>query len=111
LVAVVQLVAEADSYVTEPEAKHLRSIIKTLGEKAYEAASDAADERFADHDELKAFLKTIERRDARELIYVTALEVVLADTSAKAERDILDWLSRNWHIKTAKANVSGKDSR
>jgi hypothetical protein len=111
LVAVVQLVAEADSYVTEPEAKQLRSIISTLGEKAYQAASDAADERFADHDELKLFLKSIDRQEARELIYVTAMEVVLADSPAQPEREILDWLSRTWHVKLAATDTTPKDSR
>lgn len=99
LVALVQLAAEADSYVTQPEAQRLRGIIKAVGEKAYEAASDQADERFEDVEVLKAFLKTIDRQEARELIYGAVLDIALSDTRVGPEQEILAWLGRNWHVK------------
>jgi hypothetical protein len=34
------------------------------------------------------------------------MEVVLADAPAPAEREILDWLSRNWHVKLAAADTT-----
>ena len=99
LVALVQVLAEADSYVTDPEAQQLRAIMRDLGQKAYQEASDEADRRFEDADALKTFLRSIERQDARELIYATALDVVLSDARVDPEKEILEWLSRAWHIK------------
>lgn len=99
LVALVQAVAEADTYVTDPEARKLRRIIRDIGEKAYQAASDEADNRFPDVEDLKSFLRGIERQDARELIYATALELSLSDTRVGPEKEVLAWLSRNWDVK------------
>jgi hypothetical protein len=99
LVALVQAVAEADTYVTDPEAQNLRGIIRAVGEKKYQAASDEADEKFQDVEDLKAFLKTIDRQEARELIYASALDLSLSDTRVGPEKEVLAWLSRNWNVK------------
>lgn len=99
LVAVVQRVAEADTYVTDPEAQRLRGIVRAVGEKKYQAASDEADRRFEDDEDLKTHLKSIERQDARELIYESALGLSLADTRVGPEQDILKWLSRVWNVR------------
>jgi uncharacterized tellurite resistance protein B-like protein len=108
LVALVQLVAEADTYVTAPEAQKLRAIIRALGEKSYTAASDAADERFEDTEALKTFLRSIERQEARELIYETALEVGLSDARIEGEKEIFDWLARTWELKVRVVEESPK---
>ncbi|MGD9762803.1 MAG: TerB family tellurite resistance protein [Candidatus Binatia bacterium] len=99
LVALLKLVAEADKYVTDPEAKQVRKIIAALGTKAYQAAMDEADRRFEDPEELRRFLQTIDRQEARELIYATLLEVALADAPLRPEIEILQWLERVWHVK------------
>jgi len=99
LVGLVELAIEADGRVTDPEAKQLRAIIAALGTKAYEAAADQADESFGDEDDLWTFLATIKRQEARELIYETVLEVVLADAPLRSEGDLLDRLSRLWQVK------------
>lgn len=99
LVALVQVVAEADTYVTDPEAKKLRGIIRDVGQKKYEAASEDADSRFPDVEDLKSFLRGIERQQARELIYATALDLSLSDTRVGPEKEVLAWLSRNWNVK------------
>jgi hypothetical protein len=107
LVAVVRRVAEADTYVTDPEAQQLRAIIKALGEQAYRDACDVVDGRFADAEQLKTFLRGIERQAARELIYSTGLALSLADSGDRNEKEILEWLSRNWHVKMRIAEEKG----
>lgn len=99
LVALLKVVAEADQYVTDDEAKQVRHVIAAVGRKAYEAAAEQTDGRFQDKAELREFLSTIARQEARELIYETVLEVALADAPVPAETEILDWLARIWNVK------------
>lgn len=98
LVALLEVVAEADQYVTDDEAQEVRRIVKLLGRKAYEAAAEEADRRFEDKAELRSFLPTIARKEARELIFETVLELALADAPVKAEAEVLDWLRDIWDI-------------
>ena len=99
LVALLKAVAEADQYVTDDEAKQVRKVINALGRKAYEAAAEVGDERFQDIEDLRRFLETIPRQEARELIYETLLEVALADAPVKPEAEILEWLRQIWKVK------------
>ena len=110
LVALLARVVEADSYVTDSEATHVHAVIAAVGEKAYEAAADEADRRFASHEELRRFLGTITRVEARELIYETLLEAALADTPMKAEREFLDWVASAWNIQTRIVEPSDEGS-
>lgn len=103
LVAMLAQVVEADTYVTDPEARRVRAIVRALGTTAYDAAVAEGDRRFEDKAELRRFLPTIERQEARELIYETLLETALADTPINAEAEILDWLADIWKIKTRAA--------
>lgn len=98
LVALLEVVAEADQHVTDDEATQVRRIVAALGRKTYEAAAEEVDRRFEDKAELRSFLPTIARKEARELIYETVLEVALADAPVKAEAEILEWLADIWDI-------------
>jgi uncharacterized tellurite resistance protein B-like protein len=100
LVALLARVVEADSYVTDPEATRVRSIIAAVGKKAYQEAAEEADRRFESHEELRRFLPTLTRQEARELIYETLLEAALADAPVRPERELLDWLAHIWNVKT-----------
>lgn len=100
LVALLERVVEADSYVTDSEVRQVHSIIAAVGKKAYEAAVEEVDERFQSYEALRQFLATITRQDARDLIYETLLEAALADAPVKPEREILDWVATTWNVKT-----------
>jgi uncharacterized tellurite resistance protein B-like protein len=110
LVALLGRVVEADTYVTDPEAARVRSIIAAVGQTAYQAAAEEADRRLASHEELRHFLATIKRQEARDLIYETMLEAALADVPVKPEREILDWLADIWSIKTRIIEPTPKES-
>ena len=100
LVGLLEMVAGADRNVTEPELDRMQSIVAAVGVDAYQAAAEAADDRFEDVEELKRFLTTITRQEACEIIYGAALEVVLADAPGGPESDILDWLAGVWKVET-----------
>lgn len=110
LVALLARVVEADSYVTDPEATKVRAIVAALGKDAYQAAIEDADSRFASHEELRRFLPTIKRQEARELIYETLLEAALADVRVRPEREILEWVTDIWNIKTRIVDPSQEGS-
>lgn len=109
LVALLAQVVEADTYVTDPEARRVRAIVRALGTKAYDAAVAEGDRRFEDKAELRRFVPTIERQEARELIYETLLETALVDTPVNAESELLDWLADVWKIKTRAARPGEGD--
>ena len=99
LVALVRLAVGADGYATDDEVKQLRAMIAALGKQTYLRAAQEADERFSDEEDLWRFLTTIKRPQARELIYETVLEAVLADAPSEPETKLLDRLTAIWHIK------------
>ena len=98
LVALVEVVVSSDASVSEEEASFVEELAASLGEDAYQALIDEADERFGDEAELKTFLGTIQRQDARELIYGTVLEAALPDVVDQHESSLLGWLATAWNV-------------
>jgi hypothetical protein len=98
LVALVEVVVASDAEVSEDEESFVVRLASTLGDDAYRALIDEADERFSDEAELKAFLATITRQDARELIYGTVLEAALPDVIDRHESSLLGWLASTWNV-------------
>ena len=98
LVALMEGAIEADRQASDPEIAQVRATIAALGKKAYQAAAEESDRRFNDDAELWRFLATIDRQEARELIYETVLEAVLADARVGEESELLKRLSRLWDI-------------
>jgi len=105
LVALLEMVVASDRNVTLEELTQIKHVIHTLGEKAYRAAVTEADRRFADDDAARAFLLTIEREEARELIYETALEAAMAESIGPKESDLLTWLAEQWNLPVRFAGV------
>lgn len=98
LVALIEVVVSADREVSDEELAHVDRIAAALGDETYQALTDEADERFTDEDDLRDFLAGIERQEARELIYGTALEAALPDTVETRESSLLGWLATAWSI-------------
>jgi hypothetical protein len=98
LVALLELAVEADATVSEDEVDELREIVEAVGEESYRAAAAEVDTRFQSEDELKAFLQTITRQEARELIYEAVLEAALPDAIGAREAALLDWLAKEWAV-------------
>jgi hypothetical protein len=98
LVALLEMVVASNRDVTLEELAQIKHVIHALGENAYRAAVTEADRRFADDDAARAFLLTIERQEARELIYETALEAAMAESIGPKESDLLTWLAEQWKV-------------
>ena len=98
LVAILERVAGADRQVSRGEARQIRRVAEALGQREYEAALAEIDARLRDDDVLRAFLRSIARRPAQELIYETALDAAIPESIAPRESALLDWLAKEWRI-------------
>jgi uncharacterized tellurite resistance protein B-like protein len=98
LVALVEVIVASDATVSDDEQEQIGMIVDAFGDDAYQALADEADERFGDEAALKTFLVGLQRQEARELIYGTALETALPDVIDRHESSLLGWLATAWSI-------------
>src|SRR5262249_49037000 len=98
LVALLELVIESNARVSEKEADRIDAVVGAIGEDAYRRAAEQVESRFHDEEELRAFVPTITRPEAREVIYGTVLEAAITDTVDNRESGLLEWLARVWQI-------------
>jgi len=98
LVALLEFVIESDGRVSEDEADRIDAVVAAIGEDAYRTAAAEVDRRFEDEDGLRAFLPSITRPEARELIYGVILEAAISDAVSARESELLEWLADVWQI-------------
>jgi hypothetical protein len=94
----IALAGLASGHVTPEEEGEIDAIVEAIGEEKYRAAVDAVDQRFGDEKALRAFLASIERQEARELIYGSLIEAAITDTVEGRESELLEWLAKEWKI-------------
>ena len=98
LVGLIELLGESENELPDDEIEHITAVAREIGVDRYRAIAEEVDRRFTDEGELKAFLSTITRTSARELIYGTALEAALAGGVDPRESRLLEWLANEWRI-------------
>jgi hypothetical protein len=98
LVALLEIVVDSATTLTEGEVDQVREIVAEVGEEAYQDAVAEVDRRLRDEDALKQFLTTITRQDARERIYEAVLEAALPDSLNRRESSLLEWLATEWRV-------------
>lgn len=98
LAALIEAVVESDGTASDDELTALQRVIDAVGADAYAEAVEAADERFQDEAELKAFLPSIDRQEARELIYGAVLDAAIPEAMGTHESTLLEWLATAWNI-------------
>ena len=103
LVALLELVIESNARVSEEEADRIDAVVAAIGEDAYRSAAAEVDGRFHDEQDVRAFLPTVTRQEARELIYGTVFEAAISDAVDTHESDLLEWLASVWQIATQAA--------
>jgi uncharacterized tellurite resistance protein B-like protein len=96
LVALSRVVIKADGEVTAKEGEMNALIAHEMGEAVYKQAFAESIRRFTDRESLKALLSSISRREARELICDTIIEIATGDGLVPAEVDIVRWLDETW---------------
>ena len=91
--------ALSDGVVSEGEQREIGLIAGALGDEAYRALLDEVNEKFTNLDELKTFLATITRMEARELIHGILMEEVMSvPTADHSQTELLSWLAATWQI-------------
>lgn len=101
LAGLLEFVVLASGHVTEDEQAEIDAIVDAIGADNYRAAVEQVDERFTDESTLRAFLHSIERQDAREVIYGTVIEAAMSDTVEGRESALLTWLAKEWNVEVS----------
>jgi hypothetical protein len=99
LVALLELVLESDRRTVDGEVAELDKVIDALGREEWQQFIAEVDRRFPTEVELQAFLPSIVRQDARDLIYGTALDTAIEDAVDMFESQLLDWLAKLWNVR------------
>jgi len=98
LVALSRAVAHADGAITQLEGEALAIMAAEIGEATYRRLFAKAAESFPDEAALKKFLASIERPEARSLIYESILALAGADSISEEEAALMGWLQEAWKI-------------
>jgi hypothetical protein len=98
LAGLLEFVVLASGHVTEDEQIEIDSIVEALGEENYRKAVDQVDKRFPDEQALRTYLTSIDRQDAREVIYGVVMEAAMTDTVEGRESALLEWLAETWKV-------------
>ena len=98
LVALSRAVAHADGTISQLEGEAIAVMAAEIGEATYRKLFAKAAESFPDGAALKTFLVSIERAEARALIYESILALAGADSISEEEESLLGWLREAWKI-------------
>jgi len=100
LVALVEAMAISDGAISEGEERKIGQVAEALGDEAYRSLLDEAEQRFADREQLREFLKTVTDAAAQELIYGAVMEEAVTVPSVDhAASELLNWLKGAWDIR------------
>ena len=98
LVALSRAVARADGAISPLEGRAIALMAAELGEATYRKLFARAAASFPDEAALKPFLASIERPEARSLIYESILALAAADSISEDEESLMAWLQETWEI-------------
>jgi hypothetical protein len=98
LVALSRAVVRADGAVTELEGEAIAVMAAEIGEATYRRLFVKAVEAFPDEGALKTFLVSIERAEARALVYESILTLAGVDSISVEEESLMGWLQETWEI-------------
>ena len=98
LVALSRAIARADGTITPLEGRAIAVMAAELGEATYRKLFAKAAESFPHEAALKEFLASIERPEARSLIYESILALAAADSISAEEEPLMVWLHETWQI-------------
>ena len=98
LVALSREIARADGTITPLEGRAIAVIAAEIGEATYRRLFAKAAASFPDQASLKEFLASIERPEARSLIYESILALASADSISAEEEPLMVWLQETWDI-------------
>ena len=98
LVGLLEYVVMEDKLLNEQEEDMVRWLMNQVGMERYMDAIEEFETRYGNQYDLRSLLETIDRHDARELIYGTVLEVSSINAVTGSESDLMDWLAELWEL-------------
>ena len=98
LVALLKRFVSEDGEVSDEEVDAIGAVSASLGVDEYRRLIDEADARLQGDAEMRAFLESITRQEARETIYGLAFEAAASEALQYPEAEMLDWLAETWGI-------------
>jgi hypothetical protein len=105
LVALIEFLVESDAAVSEQEIDHIQDVAQAIGVEEFRSLAEEVDRTVEDEDGLRDMLRGIQRPEARELIFETALETAIPDGILTHESEILEWLEAEWDLKVEIGDV------
>jgi len=99
LVGLLRDLVQADDVYSKEEQGAIADVARQMGRREFNEAVARAREQFKTRSDLKAYLKTVDRKEARELIFEVALDVAEADGLTADEQKPLDWLASWWKLR------------
>ncbi len=97
LLALVGLMARMDGSVSQEELELLEQVADEIGAERFEAARDAA-AALADGSAILRAASSVDRPDAREIIFELVYGVAVRDTIAQSEASLLNELAKLWEL-------------
>lgn len=97
LLALIGLMARADGNVSSDELELLEQIADQIGPARFEEARDAA-AALEDGPAILRTARSVERQEARELIFELVYSVAVGDTIAPSEALLLNELAITWDL-------------
>jgi hypothetical protein len=97
LLSLVGLMARMDGSVSQDELELLEQIADEIGAERFEAARDAA-AALADGEAIKRAASSIDRQEAREVIFELVYGIAVRDTIAESEAALLNELATMWGL-------------
>ena len=98
LVALLETAVVADGSVSDEEVEDIGEVIAAFGDDEYRKLVDEVSQRFRSQDDLMNFLETIQRPEARDLIYGFFLEEAVGEALRGREAELVDRLGKVWNI-------------
>ncbi|HKY36835.1 MAG TPA: hypothetical protein VJN18_12895 [Polyangiaceae bacterium] len=97
LLSLVGLMARMDGSVSQDELELLEQIADEIGEQRFEAARDAA-ASLADGEAILRAASSVDRQEAREVIFELVYGIAVRDTIADSEAAMLNQLATMWGL-------------
>lgn len=98
LVALLKTCVGADGAVSDEEGAELDEVVDALGDERYRTLATQADERFREEKDLRAFLSSITRQEARDTLFGIVLDAEAGGAMQGRDLELLDWLRAAWAI-------------
>jgi len=98
LIGLLKVIIQADNLYSLKESAQLKRVASLIGADLFKQTVDVAREKFKTLDDVKAFVPSVTRQEARMLIFSLLQEMAHADGVVADEEQSLEWLAKLWNI-------------